>query len=230
MNRLRHFYLRLRYDSLLALVLGGIVVGVIQQVGAELWQQRAVLALVGLLVGIVIAVLLFQGLLWLVRRILPAPTFPVGNPPLPRQAMILLLGGGSRDTAPMAITHHASYLEHIWLVVTERTEDIGAELTKKFHKVRSFPEKLEDHLSPAEASNAVKRAISHARILGYTQADLICDITGGTSAMTAGAIQACIESGVSLQMVAASFDEQLKAVRPIAVIALDMTPTAPSSI
>ncbi|RIK39201.1 MAG: hypothetical protein DCC55_18805 [Chloroflexi bacterium] len=53
--------------------------------------------------------------------------------------------------------------------------------------------------------------LSHNSILTFvlvSLGELICDITGGTTAMTVGAFATCIRSGVAVQMMPGVFDKQ----------------------
>jgi len=157
----------------------------------------------------------------LMRLLRPPRTIPMGERPAPRRGLILLLGGRSDESGPWAIDHHRSTLEQLWLLTTDRTEAVAQRLKRQYSDLRTHQEEVTHHLRPKDTANAVSRAVSHAASLGLSPADLICDVTGGTSAMTAGAILACLELGLDAQMVAASYHQgALDVERPIDVIDL----------
>ncbi len=143
----------------------------------------------------------------LIRLLRPPRTIPMGDRPAPRRGLILLLGGHSDETGPWAIDHHQPTLEQIWFLITDRTEPVAQGLKRKYPELRTHQEEVTHHFRPKDTANAVSRAVSHAATLGFSPADLICDVTGGTSAMTAGAILACLELGLDAQMVAASYHQ-----------------------
>lgn len=222
MNTIRRFYLRLRYDPLLTFVLGALAAGIIQIVSGNALKQYGALGLLAVLVTVALAFLLYRAILWLIHKLLPPPRYPIGDAPDARKGLIMVLGGSSRETGPEAITHHLPRLEHVWFVVTDRTIPLVDNLKKTAHPALTHQEDVVNYWEPPECNNAVQRAISHARVLGIDVHDLICDVTGGTTAMTAGAIEACLTQDVAAQMVAARYDDALKAVTPIAVIELDL--------
>jgi hypothetical protein len=137
----------------------------------------------------------------------------MGRRPDPARGLILVLGGGSRDTAPKACEVHQRTLERIWLVVTDRTVAVAGDLERQWAGMRCHRQAVENHFNPAESAGAVRRAVDHARTLGLPAEALICDVTGGTTAMTVGAMRGCLAEGVRMQMVPGGYDEVLKAFK-----------------
>lgn len=223
MDRWRQLYLRLRYDAFLTFFLGALTAGVVQIISGDLWQRLGLAGLLIVLLLIVGAFLVYRLVLWLIHKLLPPARYPVGKAPEPRRGLIMLLGGGSRETVPVATEHHRPRLEHIWFVTTERTTSLFDDLKRVFASVVAQPEHVVNHWEPVECQNAVERALSHARVLGIEPQELICDLTGGTTAMTVGAIRACLTHKLAAQMVAARYDETLKALTPVGVIELELT-------
>lgn len=224
MERVRRLYLRLRYDTYLNFALGALAAGLIQIVGQDMWQQHGVLGFSVVALAVLVLFLAYRALLHLVQLLLPPQTYPVGAEPAKCKGMIMVLGGGSRETGEVAIHYHQERLEHVWCIITDRTEEIARHLSKVAFPAETHLVDIVDHLDVAQCSNAVQRAISHAVTLRIPSTDLVCDITGGTTSMTAGAIKTCLAEDIATEMVAARYDESLKAIKPIAIIALDLLP------
>ncbi len=114
-------------------------------------------------------------------------------------------------------------LERIWFLVTDQTEPVAQRLKRAYPDLGIHQEEVTHHFRPMDTANAVSRAVSHATHLGLALEDLICDVTGGTSAMTAGAIRACLELGLDAQMVAASYRQgALDVEEPIDIVDLQL--------
>ncbi len=143
----------------------------------------------------------------------------VGKPPQPRRGLIMLIS--KEVTAQAALAHHHEKLEYVWFIVTMRTEGLPGKLWRPLIGVVHSNQLVIDHWRPAETANAVQRALLHAQGLGMAVDEVICDITGGTTAMTYGAILACQQAGLDMEMVPAEYDVKLKALTPMGVILLE---------
>jgi hypothetical protein len=121
----------------------------------------------------------------------------------------------------MAMEHHHTALEFVWFIVSLRTQGMPGRLWQETAALNHDDQLVLDPWRPAETANAVQRAISHAMTLGMRMDDVICDITGGTTAMTYGAVLACQQAGVALEMVPAEYDTTLGALAPLGVILLE---------
>jgi len=225
MEKVRRLYLRLRYDAYLNFVLGVLTAGLIQIVSQDMWQQHGLLGFTGVALAVLAIFVAYRVALYGIQMLLPPQTYPVGAAPAKRKGVILVLGGGSRQTGEEAIRHHQARLEHLWCIVTDRTEEIAHHLETVAIPARTHLVDIENYLDVAQCDDAVQRAIQQAHAMGLPPAELICDITGGTTSMTAGAIKACLPAGIATEMVAARYDdESLKALKPIAVIELELLP------
>jgi len=217
MSWLRTIYLQIRYNPLLSFVIGGLSAWALDQVAGQFFTRAGVFGIVAALVSVILTVLLYQVVLWAIRRLLPAPTPRVGVAPAPHRGLILLFG--RTETALKAIEPHRNRLDFIWWVVTDKTaEELRLMRNHWWGSATATPELVHDEFSPGETENAVARAISHAAVLGLKPADLICDITGGTKAMTVGAFAAGLQQSVALQIVPARYDKERKSPVPLDAI------------
>jgi len=134
----------------------------------------------------------------------------------------------SAVTAAKAVEHHRYHLRYLCLIVTDeamataRTWVQTGKDDGRFAEVQVREEQIIGAWDPDEVLLAIGRAIRQGEDLGLTKADLICDVTGGTKAMTTGAIMACLAEGLLVQMVPAKYDEQLNVLRPGEVIQLQL--------
>lgn len=222
MANFRRLYFRLRYDAFLAFLLGAIIVGMIQIFSGDLWRRYGVAGVLLALFMVFLAFLAYRLLLWLLRKLLPPERYPIGDSPTLRRGLIMVLGGGSKQTGPVALEHHRSRLEHVWFITTDFTESIAHEMKRAAYPTLTSLQNVFNQWELTESQNAVERALSHARVLGIEAEDLICDVTGGTTAMTVGAVKACLANHIAMQMVTARYDETLQAVVPTGVILLDL--------
>ena len=219
---MRTFYNYLRHMPEVTLVMGAFLGWYLQAyvfedwlshlgLGGPIWPLVVLLILAGLWTGARIAYDRMRARRW--------SPIVLGPQPQPRRGLILLLGSNEAP-ARMALAHHLSTLEFVWLVVTMRTQGGTGRLWREMAPLHHDDKLVLDPWRPAETANAVERAISHARTLGMGPEEVICDITGGTTAMTFGAITACQRAGVALEMVPAEYDVTLGALRPLGVILL----------
>ena len=220
---IRTFYNYLKHMPEVTLIAGVFFGWYLQANVFESWLPK--LGLGGPIWPLVIFSLLIGGwvggrILYDRRRIRKSKKIVLGPQPQPRRGLILLLG---RHEAPaqMAIEHHRPKLEFVWIIVTLRTRGTTTRLWRELASVDYDDQLVLDPWRPAETANAVERALSHARNQGLTADDIICDITGGTTAMTYGAIIACQREGIALEMVPAEYDTTLGALTPLGVISLE---------
>lgn len=221
-------YLRnLWQHPVIALVVGTMVVWALENYYAQLLRDEGRWSLVTLAAVVVTMVILYQGIQALWRRFGPHPKLLLGTPPAPHAGVILLFS--SAVTAAKAVEHHRYHLRYLCLIVTEEAmasarvwvqngKDDG-----RFAELHVREEQIVGAWDPDEVMLAIERAIRQGADLGLAKADLICDVTGGTKAMTTGAIMACLSEGLLVQMVPAKYDERLKVQRPGEVIQLRLT-------
>ncbi len=204
---IKRFYLNLRYQPVVLYIVGVVAAFLTEQVLANLNRQRGTAFTLAVALGLLaIGWLIYSAGLWLFRRFLVPTPIPMGDKPDHHRALIIVLGGHSDESAPVAINHHKPELERIWLIYTDFTKKISETLEAQFRDIRCVPILLEDHYRPEHAASAVRQALEHARAMAIPAQDVICDLTGGTAAMTFGAFQACLAEGIAVQMVAAQYN------------------------
>ncbi len=192
-----------------------------------LLNERGKWSLVTLVALVVTMVLLFWGGQALWRRFGPQMKILLGFPPAPHGGVILLFS--NNVTATKAVAHHRHRLRYLCLIVTDESVEWGRKCIQEWQDAGELPrvqvreERIVGAWNPDEVALAVGRAIHQGEDLGLTKADLICDVTGGTKAMTTGAVLACLAEGLLVQMVPAEYDQQLKVLRPGEVIQLQLT-------
>lgn len=223
MTFLLSLYRYLRYNTLVTLLLGAVVGGTLENYIGNLMDRQGLLGPLQLLVLIVVVAMVYRGLLSLIKRILPSPLIALGERPSPRKGLLLFLGGGSRETALKALELHRPQLQYVWFAVTDRTDDIATDLKHildGWHiNCRNIP--IEHHYNPAESAQVVHEAVSRAvNVLKFSRKDIICDVTGGTTAMTVGAVKGCLEQQIAMQMTPAQYDETLQ--RPSALETIEL--------
>jgi hypothetical protein len=213
-------YRQLLYNTLLTFALGAIVGGILEYYIGDLIDRYGIWGTLGTLVFVLVGIIMFVALRNLLRTLLPPHKISMG--PLPRKSkgIILVLGLNSNQTAPPAYHYHRPSLDRVWFITTDRTAEIADHLGNAWD-VKCHREEVEHHYNPKETAGAVQRAVTHALTLpGFAIDDLTCDITGGTTAMTIGAIQKCQELGISMQMVPGQYTEDGRAEKPHEVIEL----------
>lgn len=212
---------------IIALVLGTMVVWALENYYTILLHAHGRWSLVTLALIVVTVLLLFWAGQAVWHRFGPQPKILLGFPPAPHAGVILLFSKGV--TATKAVAHHQHRLCYLCLIVTDEAvaearvwvqemQDAGQLTNIQVREARII-----GAWDPDEVVLAVGRAIRQGEDLGVTKADLICDVTGGTKAMTAGAVLACLAEGLLVQMVPAQYDEALKVLRPGEVIQLQLT-------
>lgn len=217
----RPLYLQIRYNSLVTFVLVGLAAWGLEQIAGAAWNRQGILGLLLAVLSTVIAVLLLRGAVWLFGRIRQDDaSLPGASPPV-RRGLILLYG--REATAQEAIQHHRDRLDFIWFVLTEQTKsEFNTMRNHWWGRAAATPELVHDPYLPKETANAIERAVSHASVLGLSPDELICDVTGGTTAMTVGALQACCRTQITMQMVPAVSDPERRALRPLAPILIEL--------
>ncbi|MFZ1753945.1 MAG: hypothetical protein WAU10_09385 [Caldilineaceae bacterium] len=211
-------YLQLRYNPLVALFVGGLAVWAVEKIAEDFLRNRGWSGLAVLLIAIVMTLLFFQAGSQLFYHLIPRNQPASGPAPTPRRGMILLLGRA--ETAQAAAEAHPD-LEHLWLIVTAQSNDEMEKLRYRLSgRIVTLREWIHNPYDQTECANAVDRSVSHAATQGITGEDLICDLTGGTVAMTIGAFQACQRLALDTQMVTAGYDKERKHPVPGPVIAL----------
>ena len=206
-KHIRRLYLHLRYTPVATYMIGIIAAFGVERVLSQFSEQWGMArSLLSALAVFIIIWLLYEALLLVINQFLKSDPVPMGDKPQPRRALIMLLGGKSRESAPIAIEHHIGAVECVWLIVTDLTEPIVEYLHRKFPDVRLIPVKIIHHYRPEHAHSALRQAADYARVMNIPKQEIICDITGGTSAMTAGVIQGCLEANIDIEMVAAQYD------------------------
>lgn len=214
-------------QPLIALVVGTMVVWGLESYYTSLLNARGKWSLVTLA-----AVVITMVLLWWVgqavwRRFGPQPKILLGFPPAPHAGLILLFSNGV--TATKAVAHHRHRLRYLCLIVTDESVDWARKWVQEWQEagqltgIQVREERIIGAWDPDEVMLAVSRAIRQGEDLNLTKADLICDVTGGTKAMTTGAVLACLAESLLVQMVPAQYDEALKVLRPGEVIQLQLT-------
>lgn len=218
---------KLWQQPLISLVVGTMVVWALENYYANLLKEEGRWSLVTLVAVVITMVLLYQGIQALWRRYGPHPKLLLGSPPVPHAGVLLLF---SNDvTAAKAINHHRSRLRYLCLIVTDEALTLERSWVQtwqhsgQLRDVQVREERIVGAWDPDEVALAVARAIRQGEDLALTKMDLICDITGGTKAMTTGAVLTCLAEGLRVQMVPAKYDEQLKVLRPGEVIQLQLT-------
>lgn len=234
MRNARRLYFNLRHNGLLVLIAGGLVqwaVGFGAEeylkgqgwIGPFLWGGSVIIALV-------VGILLYQVILALTRRIWSRPVTTITPTPSPRRGMIMLLG--RTEYAVVALQPHPN-LEQLWYVVTDVTNPRIIELASQMSgRIVTLREWVNDVYRPTDCAQAIEKAYSEAQAMGFNEQELICDVTGGTTAMTVGAFQICQSLGIDIQMVTARYTEEGDHPVPDKVIAVynHSRPTASGEI
>ena len=221
---LRSLARQVLYNTLVTFMMGTIIGGTFEFYIGD-WIKAFGMWAPILAIGVVlILAIAFVGGMRLVQRLLVRQTINLGTPPPTNRyrGIILVLGGGSRSTAPIAIRHHESTLERIWLIYTGFTKEIGEELQRNWQtdNRRVHLVDVEHHYDPLQTALSITRAVDHGHQYNLFSQEIICDITGGTTAMTVGAIKGCQAHQLDLEMVTAGYDDELKAEGPLGVISL----------
>ncbi len=217
---IRRLYILIRYNPLLTFFLGVVLAWALEETAQQFIDTRGLFGLFLAVAGAVALILLIQAIISAIRHLRAEPRPSMGEPPGTRRGLILLYSNA--DTARKAIDHHRSRLDYIWFIVTEQSSSRLEALFPHLSTFVTAREWVHDPFQPRETQNAVERATSHAANFGLKSDNLICDITGGTTAMTVGALQACQSTGIALQMVTARYDPELKGPVPLDLIRIEL--------
>jgi hypothetical protein len=122
----------------------------------------------------------------------------------PHAGLILPVGLHPQGAEAAIIAWHqrGATLRHCWLLASPQVEahekfgDLKQSLLE--HNVIPHVVKLDDAIQSDQVYTKVRETIAAARKLGDA-IPLIADITGGTKAMTAGTLLACLEEQVAVQ-------------------------------
>lgn len=221
---LRSISRQVLYNTLFTFMMGTIIGGTFEFYIGDWIDAFGVWAPILAIIVVVVGGIAFVGVIRLSQRYLLRRTINLGTPP-PQdryRGLILLLGGGSRSTAPVAILHHQTKVARIWLIHTDFTKEIGEELQRRWQTTERNVHLLdvEHHYDPRQTALAITRAVDHGNQYKLFPQEIICDITGGTTAMTVGAIKGCQVHQLDMQMVTAYHDADLRAEGPLGVISL----------
>lgn len=227
MNLLRRIYLEIRHNSIVTFILISLASWLVEQIAnystgqttIQFWSRQNLIRLIILLVGTLLIVLVMRGGVWLWNRI-RSSTLSLGTPPPQRRGLILIFGRES--TARKAVEHHRDTLDFVWFILTEQTKIEFEKLPGNWWgKAVAVQEFLLNPYRPEEIGKIIENIVNHAESLRLEPEDLICDVTGGTTAMTIGAFAACIRKDVQVQMVPALYDQELKAIQALSPIIVD---------
>jgi hypothetical protein len=125
-----------------------------------------------------------------------------GFPEAPRRRGLICMVSNNEPAIRKAIDHCGDRLEHCWLLHTEDFATVADRLRQAIVE-RGIKAKLEpvssqyDHQATEEVVNRVYRSLPD----NMTEADVVADMTGGTKAMTAGMVLACLPMRRPLQYV-----------------------------
>lgn len=224
---LRRIYLEIRHNSIITFVLITLAAWLLEQLAnlatgqgtVQFWSQSNLLRLAVLVLATLLAVLLVRGGIALWRRLRQVDQV-VGIAPPQRRGLILLFG--REATARKAIEHHRNQLEFIWFILTEQTKAEFDQLPANWWgRAVAIPELLLHPYRPEEIGQRIANTVEHAEALKLAPSDLICDVTGGTTAMTIGAFAACVRHDVQVQMVPALYDQARNALQPLPPILIE---------
>lgn len=126
--------------------------------------------------------------------------------PTPRKGLIWMVTPA--PTVRHAIEYHQATLQHVWLIVTPEMREHAHNLQRflEEHSIEAHIVKLEQAYNAKECYDFVRWVIeTDAPAVGFTRADIIADITGGTKPMTAGMVLACNDRAVAIEHVPTQF-------------------------
>ena len=223
-RKLKKIYIHFRNSPPIIFALGAVssfaIERLLTQYSTRLGVFQTILAAIIL---VILAYVLYQLIVYLLGRLFAKEPLPIGENPDKHKALLLLLGHRSDETASVAINYHLPELEMVWLLATEDTKPVGKKIESKFSQdVRFRYVDVADHLDPQATRASVLYATEQLHVLRYHNKDIICDITGGTSAMTAGAFLGVIEMDIDLEMVPATYDIDGTVKRALNPIILDV--------
>lgn len=197
MKEIRTFIALLQRNTALTFLLGAFLAWGLEQFFSGLLENA------GLAVAFVIAVvalILFQTARELPRHLRNRTPAMLGKLPPVRRGLIFLYS--NRPTLEEARQHHRRHIAYLWLIVTPESAQKLAKDPPDLASVTVLEEKVLNAWNPNETDAALLNARDRARDLGVRQPDLICDVTGGTTAMTIGAVAAGLTERLQLQVMA----------------------------
>lgn len=210
---------KLRSNIIFSFILVALLSWGVENLFSTTMQTAGIDGLFRLLAVVLIPVLVVIG----VRELLPflrnEQPILVGRMPPQQRGLIFLFNNDT--TLNKAIQHHKVHLEYLWLIVTAETDKRADDARAKLDEsIVAFEERIENPWDPNDVVRAVQRSVRHANELKVSNTSLACDVTGGTKAMTIGAVAGAQSEGLIIQMVPAKYDQDLKAQIPMDPIEL----------
>ena len=132
--------------------------------------------------------------------------------PTKRKGLIVLVS--NVETASAGIRYHEPTLERCWLVYTAERKAMAEALRADFPKCLPLTESHEVHIvyEPADCFRVVDHIYSRELPFGWTDNDVIADVTGMTVGASLGMALACIPRRRALQYVPPNFTHDKLAV------------------
>ncbi|MCI0692473.1 hypothetical protein L0337_10780 [candidate division KSB1 bacterium] len=178
-------------------------------------QDHLAILVVALLVLLLAAVLLSA-----ILRLLRKQEVVITNQPNPQKRRGLIFLVSQEDTLAKAFQYHRPELTHCWLICSEDSLNLAKEF-KEAHEadLQAMPVKvIADPFDWRQTQNAVNE-IYRAKPEGWSESDIITDISGLTKLATTGAILACLTPGRPLQYVPAIYE--MRGARRVPIAAGD---------
>ena len=211
---------QIRRNQIFMLIVGTLLAFVVESLLERLEASRGLPVLLITTVAIAIATAFYYLALGLIARWRTLPPVYVGIQPEKQRGLIFLYS--RKDTLLKALEYHKGTLQYVWLVVSSEKEEEALGLKQEIDDFTFYNQPIGNVWAPQEVTNAIERVIVHARSLALDRDEIICDITGGTTTMKAGAIVGSLEHEVKTQMVPARYDDDLNPERAIDVIAVNL--------
>jgi hypothetical protein len=215
---LRLLYVRFRSYTILNFILGGLLGWAIQESADQLSLLERWIWFFSLVIFLILAFLLVPPLEGWFRRLFSPDIPPMGQKPEPHRGLIVLVS--NEETLLNAVEYHRPALQYLLCVVTDFKQSLYERLNSQLQirGLRVHPVYMHDAYDPTEAATAVANCLTWAMAKGLLKEEIICDVTGGTSIMTVGAVTQCQQEGVAMQVVIATYvDETPRPLHPVLV-------------
>jgi hypothetical protein len=209
-------------QTLVPFLLGSVVLGVLgNAVFALLTKLVGGTGPLVLIVGGRLVVLLVAAAVlgWALRRIAEAGILPGKSTPARHKGLIFLVSRA--ETTRHAVNYHLPALRHCWLFCSDRTRPLAEEVGHDYPQVAFHLVAVRDVNDPLEfmrLANDVYRRLP----AGLTTGDVIADYVGMTAHGSVGLALACVGRDWPLQYIPGEYDADLKAVRPLDPIQIDL--------
>jgi len=193
-------------DALGAVIVSGVLFGLVPGLVTEYIKRSYLLAAVSVILVIVSYFLLGVMIDQATRKARATLEMEQLEGLEPRRGLIVFSSPGSRITpAENAIKCHIRHLQHCWIIagpdrswtkphsrenavqIVQRSQALNP--GTKFHM-----KELDDEHNPAKAYHLLQSIYHEALALGLTETDMIADYTGGTASMSVGMALACSTS------------------------------------